>query len=117
MSFTRSSLWPPGHGRRFHEDEQRGRDQERDNQAAVTGSTLRYGWNDVTRRPCETARQEADALRHRGWAGNLKPCSPGCLAASPDEAIIPPVSPTRPGPAAGAGPAAAARRRRAGSTN
>ena len=100
MSFTRSSLWPPGHGRRFHEDEQRGRDQERDNQAAVTGSTLRYGWNDVTRRPCETARQEADALRHRGWAGNLKPCSPGCLAASPDEAIIPPVSTDCPRPGA-----------------
>ena len=31
------------------------------NQAAVTGSTLRYGWNDVTRKACETARQEEAA--------------------------------------------------------
>ncbi|MGH3206410.1 MAG: type IV toxin-antitoxin system AbiEi family antitoxin domain-containing protein [Trebonia sp.] len=67
-------------GKRFHPDEQRGRDQERDNQAAVTGSTLRYGWSDVTSRACETARQEAEALRHRGWAGELKPCSPDCRA-------------------------------------
>jgi hypothetical protein len=67
-------------GKRFHADDQRGRDQERDNQAAVIGSTLRYGWNDVTRKSCETARQEADALRHRGWTGELKPCSPDCRA-------------------------------------
>jgi hypothetical protein len=67
-------------GKRFHPDEQCGRDQERDNQAAVTGSTLRYGWSDVTRKTCETARQEADALRNRGWTGNLKPCSPDCRA-------------------------------------
>jgi len=67
-------------GKRFHPDEQRSKDQERDNQAAVTGATLRYGWADVTRRACETARQEADALRHRGWTGSLKPCSPECRA-------------------------------------
>lgn len=67
-------------GKRFHPDELRGRDRDRDNQAAVTGSTLRYGWEDVTRKPCETARQEADALRHRGWPGTLKRCSPTCLA-------------------------------------
>lgn len=67
-------------GKRFHRDEQRGRDQERDNQAAVTGSTLRYGWSDVTRKTCETAKQEADALRNRGWTGKLKQCSPSCRA-------------------------------------
>jgi hypothetical protein len=67
-------------GRRFHPDEQRGRDTERDNQAAVAGTTLRYGWDDVTRRACETAAQEAAALRNRGWAGRLTPCSPGCRA-------------------------------------
>jgi hypothetical protein len=67
-------------GRQFHPDERRAPDRERDNQAAVTGATLRYGWSDVTARPCETARQEADALRSRGWTGALRPCSPGCRA-------------------------------------
>lgn len=67
-------------GRRFHPDEQRGWDTERDNQAAVTGATLRYGWDDVTRRTCETARQVAEALRNRGWAGTIRPCSPSCRA-------------------------------------
>ena len=54
-------------GKRFHRDEQRDRDQERDNQVAVTGSTLRYGWSEVTHKTCETAKQEADALRNRGF--------------------------------------------------
>lgn len=67
-------------GRRFHPDEQRGRDRERDNQAAVTGTTLRYDWADVTRRACETAAQIAEALRNRGWAGTLQACSPTCRA-------------------------------------
>jgi hypothetical protein len=67
-------------GRRFHPDEQRGRDTERDNQAAVAGATLRYGWDDVTRKACETAEQEAAALRNRGWTGTLTPCSPSCRA-------------------------------------
>jgi very-short-patch-repair endonuclease len=65
-------------GKRYHQDEHR--DRTRDNQAAVTGTTLRYGWDDITRRPCETARQEAEALRHRGWTGTLKKCSPACKA-------------------------------------
>jgi Transcriptional regulator, AbiEi antitoxin len=69
-------------GRRFHTDEQHGTDRERDNQAAVAGATLRYGWDDVTRRACETAAQVAEALRNRGWAGTLTPCSPGCRAVS-----------------------------------
>lgn len=67
-------------GKRFHSEERRGRDQERDNQAAVSGTTLRYGWTDVTRKTCETARQEADALCHRGWTGKVKACSPDCRA-------------------------------------
>jgi very-short-patch-repair endonuclease len=67
-------------GKRFHRDEQRDRDQERDNQVAVTGSTLRYGWSEVTHKTCETAKQEADALRNRGWTGKLEPCSPSCRA-------------------------------------
>lgn len=68
-------------GKQYHLDG--GTDQERDNANAVTGSTLRYGWVDITRRACEVARQEADALRGRGWAGDLKPCSPTCRAVYP----------------------------------
>jgi hypothetical protein len=72
-------------GKRFHPDELRGADEDRDNHAAATGrATLRYGWIDVIRRACETARLEADALRTRGWTGTLKPCSPTCRALSPD---------------------------------
>jgi hypothetical protein len=67
-------------GLRFHPAEERGRDTERDNQAAVTGATLRYGWSAVTRQPCATARQLAQALRYRGWTGSLTPCSPRCPA-------------------------------------
>jgi hypothetical protein len=67
-------------GRRFHPPEQRGQDIRRDNQAAVAGATLRYDWSAVTRRACETARQQAQALRNRGWTGQLTPCSPECRA-------------------------------------
>jgi len=70
-------------GRQYHPDEKRAEDQARDNASAVTGATLRYGWYDVTRRACEVARQEADALRSRGWADDLKPCSPTCRAVYP----------------------------------
>jgi len=65
-------------GKRYHLDDQR--DRQRDNQAAITGSTLRYGWSDVTRRACETAAQQAEALRNRGWTGSPHPCSPACRA-------------------------------------
>lgn len=64
----------------FHPQEQRSRDTERDNEAAVSGTTLRYGWAAVTRGACETARQQAAALRYRGWTGTLRPCSPACRA-------------------------------------
>jgi hypothetical protein len=64
----------------FHPQEQRSRDTERDNEAAVTGATLRYGWAAVTRSACETAGQEAAALRYRGWTGTLRPCSRTCRA-------------------------------------
>ena len=67
-------------GQRFHADDERGRDTERDNQAAVTGATLRYGWDAVARHACDTARQLAQALRNRGWAGPLVACSADCRA-------------------------------------
>lgn len=66
-------------GKQYHPDELKGRDQDRDNHAAATaGSTLRYGWIDVTRKQCATAAQVHAALRRRGYTGSLKPCSPTC---------------------------------------
>lgn len=70
-------------GRRYHPGDRRAQDQARDNANIVTGATLRYGWHDVTRKACETALQEAEALRSRGWTGTLKPCSTACRAGYP----------------------------------
>jgi len=68
-------------GKQYHPDELKGRDQDRDNHAAATaGSTLRYGWTDVTRTPCASAAQVRAALRKRGYTGSLQPCSPTCGA-------------------------------------
>ena len=68
-------------GRQFHPAEQRTQDQARDNAAAVTtGATLRYGWADVDRTPCETADQVYRALRKGGYTGAIRPCSAACRA-------------------------------------
>lgn len=68
-------------GKQYHPLEHRGRDQDRDNDATATvGSTLRYGWVDVTRKRCDSARQVHAALVKRGYAGPFKPCSPTCAA-------------------------------------
>jgi hypothetical protein len=68
-------------GKRYHSGERRFGDEDRDNQAASTGvATLRFGWEDVTAKACETAAIVASSLRARGWAGTLRPCSPGCRA-------------------------------------
>jgi len=68
-------------GRQYHPDERRGLDQARDNDAtAAGGSTLRYGWADVTRKQCAAAAQVHAALIERGYTGPLKPCSPACGA-------------------------------------
>jgi hypothetical protein len=66
-------------GRRYHPAERRHLDQARDNAAAASGSTtLRYGWDDVTRRPCLAAAQVHAALAKRGYTGPLTPCSASC---------------------------------------
>jgi len=68
-------------GKRYHDGDRRDHDRRRDNAAtATTGATLRYGWDDVTRVRCETAAQVYAALRKRGYAGTLKPCSATCVA-------------------------------------
>jgi hypothetical protein len=68
-------------GNANHPAEQRWRDNRRDNAAAADGIvTLRYGWADVTERPCETAGEVAAVLGQRGWPGPLRRCGPGCRA-------------------------------------
>jgi hypothetical protein len=75
-------------GRQFHPDELRRLDQARDNDATATGgSTLRYGWHDVTRRPCAAAAQIHAALTKRGYVGALKPCSSTCGALGPGSQV------------------------------
>ncbi len=64
-----------------HPPGERWRDFRRDNAGVVDGIvTLRYGWADVTGRPCEVAGQVAAVLRGRGWAGSARPCGPSCTA-------------------------------------
>jgi hypothetical protein len=69
-------------GKEWHPEEKRPVDVGRDNLVSTTGgSTLRYGWDDVSRRSCEAAAQVAKSLRARGWHGQLSRCCPGCRAA------------------------------------
>lgn len=52
------------------------RDMERDNATLLEGDvTLRYGWPDITERPCQVARQVAALLAARGWSGTPTRCS------------------------------------------
>jgi len=62
-----------------HPAHERWRDRQRDNAGAVGGViTLRYGWGDVTQRPCQVAAQVASVLQRRGWTGTPRPCAPAC---------------------------------------
>ncbi|WP_238014276.1 type IV toxin-antitoxin system AbiEi family antitoxin domain-containing protein [Dactylosporangium sp. AC04546] len=66
-------------GRAAHDDEQRLRDRRRDNRSATRGwGTLRFGWADVTERPCATAATVAAALRVGGWRGTAARCGDAC---------------------------------------
>jgi len=68
-------------GKRYHPEERRRLDRDRDNEATATaGSTLRYDWDDVTRKRCASAAQVHAALMRRGYTGRLTPCSPTCGA-------------------------------------
>ncbi|MHB1596595.1 MAG: hypothetical protein ACYCO9_08340 [Streptosporangiaceae bacterium] len=77
-------------GRAAHPGDTRWNDIRRDNAAAADGQvTLRYGWDDITRRPCLVAAQVAATLSLTAPAGvrfSPRPCSPDC--------------PVRPGPGA-----------------
>ncbi|MGZ0151695.1 hypothetical protein ACXJJ3_31880 [Kribbella sp. WER1] len=59
--------------------QQRWRDLERDNRATLRSeSTLRYGWFDVTNRPCDAAVQVLQVLRRTNPSLTARPCSPTC---------------------------------------
>jgi predicted transcriptional regulator of viral defense system len=65
-------------GRAAHPGDQRWPDIQRDNAAAASGIlTLRYGWFDVSERPCQVAAQVAQVLRLRGYP-LAHGCSPSC---------------------------------------
>ena len=67
-------------GRAAHPIELRWRDIRRDNASAAEGQvTLRYGWADVTQRPCQVATEVGAVLSGRGWDGWLRRCGPACL--------------------------------------
>ena len=67
-----------------HPPGERWRDFRRDNAGAADGIiTLRYGWADVTGRPCEVAAQVAAVLRRRGWTGDARSCGPSCALGQP----------------------------------
>jgi hypothetical protein len=66
-------------GRLAHPAEGQWLDVRRDNAAAADGIiTLRYGWSDVTSRPCAVAAEVGAALAQRGWPGQVMRCGPSC---------------------------------------
>jgi hypothetical protein len=68
-------------GREAHPQWKRWNDIRRDNASASMGQvTLRYNWDDVTRRPCQTAQEVAATLHKRGWTGTTRRCGSGCAA-------------------------------------
>jgi len=71
-------------GKAAHPVAERWRDIARDNASAAEGiTTLRYGWPDVTERPCQTAAQIAAVLRFRGWTGQATSCGQSCPLGRP----------------------------------
>jgi hypothetical protein len=66
-------------GQQAHPDDQRWQDLRRINAITEHGlTTLRYGWSDVARWPCQTAAQIGAVLRQRGWPGPVRLCCPTC---------------------------------------
>ncbi len=71
-------------GQQAHPDDQRWQDQHRTNAMAELGLiTMRYGWTDIDRQPCQTAAQIASVLRRRGWRGPVRRCGQTCVVHDP----------------------------------
>jgi hypothetical protein len=59
--------------------QQQWRDLDRDNRATLRGeATLRYGWFDITSRPCAAAVQVLAGIRRRQPTTKAHACSPSC---------------------------------------
>lgn len=72
-------------GRVGHVEEGAFRDRRRDNAAVREGrTTLRYGWDDATRRPCAVAAEVGVVLAQRGWADSLRSCGRSCMIMNPN---------------------------------
>jgi very-short-patch-repair endonuclease len=66
-------------GQFAHPAERAFRDHRRDNAAVLAGAAvLRYGYADVTDRPCVVAREVGAVLAAAGWAGYPRRCGPAC---------------------------------------
>jgi very-short-patch-repair endonuclease len=66
-------------GKVGHVAEHAFRDHRRDNAVVLAGArVLRYGFADVTRRPCAVAGEVAGVLGSAGWPGNPRACGAGC---------------------------------------
>jgi hypothetical protein len=74
-------------GRAAHDGVGRFRDMRRDNRFAFADwLTVRYGWYDLTHRPCGVAFQVASVLIRRGWSGLPTRC-PQCANAFEDDLV------------------------------
>ena len=68
-------------GLQAHPEDKRWQDLRRINALTEKGFTvLRYGWDDVNHRSCDTAAQVAAVLGKRGWPGTVTRCSAKCTA-------------------------------------
>jgi very-short-patch-repair endonuclease len=66
-------------GKVGHVAEHAFRDHRRDNAVVRAGArVLRYGYADVTQRPCVVADEVSEVLRASGWAGYPRRCGTGC---------------------------------------
>ena len=63
-------------GPTYHQNEQVGRDNRRDNRNLANDDTrtFRFGPVEVTELACESAAMVAVTLRRNGWQGNPRPC-------------------------------------------
>ncbi len=72
-------------GPAYHQNEQVGRDNRRDNLNLADGrhQTFRFGPVEVTELACQSAAMVAATLRRNGWQGNPRPCRRTILRAPP----------------------------------